>query len=94
MEKMADADIKIITLTITEGDYKFNTATGAIQIAEPSIQWDLNNPRNPKTVFGDLIYSRKFTETYVNAPHCLYQKKVIVCVKESLILAFLLALDQ
>ena len=49
IEKLADPDIRIITLTITEGGYNFNAATGEFQINEPSIQWDLKNPENPKT---------------------------------------------
>jgi mannitol 2-dehydrogenase len=59
IEKMADPDIKIITLTITEGGYNFNSATGVFLIAEPAIQWDLNNPGNPKTVFGYLTQALK-----------------------------------
>jgi mannitol 2-dehydrogenase len=59
IEKMADPDIKIITLTITEGGYNFDTATGEFQITEPAIQWDLDNPENPKTVFGYLTQALK-----------------------------------
>src|ERR1035437_2596619 len=59
LEKMADPDIKIITLTITEGGYNFDVATGEFQITEPSIHWDLNNPGNPKTVFGYLTQALK-----------------------------------
>lgn len=57
IEKMAGPDIRIITLTITEGGYNFSTATGEFQINEPLIQWDLNNPENPKTVFGYITQS-------------------------------------
>ena len=58
LEKMADPDIKVITLTITEGGYNFN-ATGEFQMAEPAIQSDLNNPENPKTVFGYITQALK-----------------------------------
>jgi mannitol 2-dehydrogenase len=54
IEKMAGADIKIITLTITEGGYNFDSATGEFLINEPSVQADLKNPESPKTVFGYL----------------------------------------
>jgi mannitol 2-dehydrogenase len=57
--KMADPDIKIITLTITEGGYNFNAATGEFLIKEPSIQKDLKNPENPKTVFGYITQALK-----------------------------------
>ena len=33
IEKMADRDVKVITLTITEGGYTFNSATGEFQIS-------------------------------------------------------------
>jgi mannitol 2-dehydrogenase len=59
IEKMADPDIKIITLTITEGGYNFNSATGEFQIDEPLIQWELKNPENPKTVFGYITQALK-----------------------------------
>ena len=59
IEKITDPDIKIITLTITEGGYIFNSASGEFQIAEPSIQWDLNNPGNPKTVYGYITQALK-----------------------------------
>jgi mannitol 2-dehydrogenase len=34
-----------------------------------------------ETIFGDLIYSKRFTEAYVNALQCLYDKGVIACLK-------------
>ena len=37
-----------------------------------------------ETIFGDLINSKKFTEIYVNALQCLYQKGVIACMKRIL----------
>ena len=59
LEKMADPDIKIFTLTITEGGYNFSEATGEFQIEEPAIQKDLNNPKNPRTVFGYITQALK-----------------------------------
>jgi mannitol 2-dehydrogenase len=59
IEKMAHPDIKIITLTITEGGYNFDSATGEFLIREPSVQEDLKNPENPKTVFGYLTQALK-----------------------------------
>lgn len=59
IEKMADPDIKIITLTITEGGYNFSAATGEFRMDEPSIQWDLNNAESPKTVFGYITQALK-----------------------------------
>jgi len=59
IEKMAEADIKIITLTITEGGYNFDSATGEFLINEPSVQTDLKNPESPKTIFGYLTLMLK-----------------------------------
>jgi mannitol 2-dehydrogenase len=59
LEKIADPDIKIITLTITEGGYNFSPVTGEFQLMEPAIQYDLKHPENPKTVFGFLAQALK-----------------------------------
>jgi mannitol 2-dehydrogenase len=54
ISKMSDPNVRIITLTITEGGYNFDSSTGEFRITEPSIQWDLKNPEAPRTVFGYL----------------------------------------
>lgn len=59
IEKMANPETKIITLTITEGGYNFNEATGEFQIENPLVQHDLKNPNNPKTIFGYLTQALK-----------------------------------
>jgi mannitol 2-dehydrogenase len=57
--RLADPDVKIITLTITEGGYNFDPATGEFLIKEPFVQTDLKNPESPKTVFGYLFCGLK-----------------------------------
>lgn len=52
--KIADSQIRIVTLTITEGGYKIDQATGKFQSDDPDIQHDVANPERPKTVFGLL----------------------------------------
>ncbi len=52
--KMTSADTRIVSLTITEGGYNFNPATGEFDLGNPEVQHDLANPANPKTVFGYL----------------------------------------
>ncbi len=52
IEKIANEDIKIITLTITEGGYNIDRATGDFMLCTPSIAADINNPENPQSVFG------------------------------------------
>lgn len=59
IEKMASPDIKIITLTITEGGYNMNTATGEFQEEDPAILKDIQNPTTPETIFGYLTQALK-----------------------------------
>ena len=59
IEKMADAAIKIITLTITEGGYNYNEATKQFDFKNRLIQHDLENPASPKTIFGYLTQALK-----------------------------------
>ena len=59
LDKLVSPGTKIITLTITEGGYNFDASKGEFQINEPLIQWDLNNPENPLTVFGYLTQALK-----------------------------------
>ncbi|RPD97958.1 mannitol dehydrogenase family protein [Aureibaculum marinum] len=59
LEKMASPDVKIITLTITEGGYNYNEATRSFDFTNPQIQYDLNHPKTPKTIFGYLTQALK-----------------------------------
>jgi mannitol 2-dehydrogenase len=59
IEKMANPDIKIISLTITEGGYNLNEATGKFDFSNPVIIEDMKNPMSPKTVFGYLAQAMK-----------------------------------
>jgi mannitol 2-dehydrogenase len=53
--RMADPDIRIVSLTITEGGYYINSATGKFDPAHPDMVHDAANPDTPKTVFGLLL---------------------------------------
>lgn len=59
IEKMANPDIKIISLTITEGGYNLNEATGEFDFSNPVIVEDMKNSMSPKTVFGYLAQAMK-----------------------------------
>ncbi len=59
IEKMAHPDIKIISMTITEGGYNLNKATGKFDYSNPVIVEDMKNPNSPKTVFGYLSQALK-----------------------------------
>ena len=62
IEKMAHPDIKIISLTITEGGYNLNEATGKFDFSNPVIVEDMKNPMSPKTVFGYLTQAMKLRQ--------------------------------
>ncbi|MCL4146501.1 UNVERIFIED_CONTAM: hypothetical protein GTU68_048791 [Idotea baltica] len=57
--RMANADTKIVSLTITEGGYNFNSTTGNFNFENPDIQHELKNPKDPRTVYGFLTASLK-----------------------------------
>lgn len=52
MNKIADKDIRIITLTITEGGYNIEKATGEFMLEDENILYDLQHPQAPRTTFG------------------------------------------
>lgn len=55
---MADAHIRIVTLTVTEGGY-YQTAEGTFDTAHPDIQHDVSHPDAPKTAFGAMVAALK-----------------------------------
>ena len=59
IEKIASPEVKIVTLTITEGGYNYNEATGEFNFENPLIQQDIKHPMAPKTVFGYLTQALK-----------------------------------
>lgn len=68
IEKMADKATKIITLTITEGGYNLNEATGEFNYENPTIIHDKNNPAEPKTIFGYLTQALALRKENNNGP--------------------------
>ncbi|NER17615.1 mannitol dehydrogenase family protein [Spongiivirga citrea] len=57
--RMANANTKIVSLTITEGGYNFNPTTGKFNFDNPDIQHELRHPQDPKTVYGFLTAALK-----------------------------------
>lgn len=49
---LADPRIRIVSITITEGGYFINPATGMFDPNDPKIKQDGANPTDPATVFG------------------------------------------
>lgn len=52
--RMADAETKIVSLTITEGGYCENKSTGELDDSHPSIVHDLDHPESPRGAYGYL----------------------------------------
>jgi mannitol 2-dehydrogenase len=52
---MADPRIRIVSLTVTEGGYYIDAATGKLDTAHPDIKADAASPDAPRTVFGMIL---------------------------------------
>ncbi|WP_437372513.1 mannitol dehydrogenase family protein [Maribacter litoralis] len=59
IDQMAHPDTKIVSLTITEGGYNFNPATGEFDFENKDVQHELNHPQEPKTIYGFLTAAIK-----------------------------------
>jgi mannitol 2-dehydrogenase len=52
IEKMADEQTRIVSLTITEGGYNFHAVTGEFDATNPDVVHDLQPGTVPRTTFG------------------------------------------
>ena len=57
--RLADPAIRIVSLTITEGGYFIDAATGKFNASHPAIVADAKDLDNPKTVFGLILAGLK-----------------------------------
>lgn len=55
IEAMSRPEIRIVSLTVTEGGYFINAKTGGFDFDNVEIRNDIANPGKPSTVFGILI---------------------------------------
>jgi mannitol 2-dehydrogenase len=53
--RLADPRIRIVSLTVTEGGYFIDSATGSFDAGHPAIRADAANPDDPRTVFGLIL---------------------------------------
>lgn len=53
--RLMDPAVRIVTLTVTEGGYLKNPATGAFDPDHPSVLHDLDDPRHPETAFMYIV---------------------------------------
>lgn len=68
IEKLADPSIRIVSMTITEGGYFINPASGTFDPEHPAIAADGRNPTDPKTVFGIILAGLKLRRERGIAP--------------------------
>jgi mannitol 2-dehydrogenase len=52
IEKMAEPEVRIVSLTVTEGGYNFNAVTGEFMADQPDVRHDLEPGAVPRTTFG------------------------------------------
>jgi mannitol 2-dehydrogenase len=52
---LADSAIRIVSLTVTEGGYFIDSATGKFNSRDPAIVRDASHPDAPATVFGIIV---------------------------------------
>ena len=55
VERLADPDVHIVTLTVTEKGYKLDPATGALRADDPDVVADCTDLSAPKTAPGFLV---------------------------------------
>lgn len=53
--RMAEADIRIVALTVTEGGYYIDPVTLGFDAAHPDIVHDVAHPDQPRTAFGAIV---------------------------------------
>jgi mannitol 2-dehydrogenase len=56
MALLADPIIRIVSLTVTEGGYMINPATGLFDPTYPAMQRDAKHPDDPTSVFGLILH--------------------------------------
>ncbi|MBA3326288.1 MAG: mannitol dehydrogenase family protein [Rhodobacteraceae bacterium] len=66
--RLSDPAIRIVSLTVTEGGYFINPATGAFDPAIPGIAADAASPDEPKTVFGLILAALRARRAAGTAP--------------------------
>lgn len=59
IDALTDSQIRIVSLTITEGGYFMDDKTGGFNLAHDEIQRDIANIDSPTTVFGLMIAALK-----------------------------------
>ena len=53
--QMAQPEIRIVALTVTEGGYYIDPVSKSFDLSHPDIVYDATHPEAPKTVFGAMV---------------------------------------
>jgi mannitol 2-dehydrogenase len=65
---LSESEIRIVSLTITEGGYFMDDKTGDFNLSHPEIQADIANIDKPSTVFGLIISALKLRRAQKTPP--------------------------
>jgi mannitol 2-dehydrogenase len=65
---MSDPAIRIVGLTVTEGGYYIDPATGGLDLTHPDIAHDAANPDRPRTAFGAMVAALRHRRAAGHAP--------------------------
>lgn len=68
LDKIASKDIKIITLTITEGGYNISRQSGEFMLDNAQVAHDIQNPAKPVTAFGYVAEGLRRRKAAGNGP--------------------------
>ena len=68
LDRIADRNIRIITMTITEGGYNIEKSTGEFILDDKAVRHDLASPRSPQTVFGFIAEGLRRRRAAGNGP--------------------------
>ena len=63
IEAMANPEIRIVSLTVTEGGYFTHPSTGAFDAQNDEIQHDIAHPDRPVTAFGAIIAALRLRQS-------------------------------
>jgi mannitol 2-dehydrogenase len=66
--QIADASTRIVSLTVTEGGYFVNPATGTFDADHPDIAHDIAHPDTPRTAFGAIVAALSRRRTMGRGP--------------------------
>ena len=59
VERIASPEVRIVSMTVTEGGYNFDQITGEFMSANADVQHDLAHPEAPSTIFGFVTAALK-----------------------------------